>query len=150
MTAAQVQRPKVILRAAPKRIDAVCEKIVTQLSLHVLLNKAKLCQGLAKSGEVETALNRLVSFGIVCQIDLQVDYNLVTYYFLRTYSDIVGMIFKRRQQAIEEYSAIMQAQPRGDQNPEVVSYEPEEHQRRPSSELDYVPLKEFMRREVAH
>jgi hypothetical protein len=106
MTAPARTETKIVLRAAPSVLERVCEQIVTQLSLHVLLNKARLCQGTKKGGEVEVALNRLTSLGIVCSLNLQVDYNVITYYFLREYADIVADIFKRRAQAITTYQSL--------------------------------------------
>src|SRR5207249_4932320 len=105
----------------PSVLERVCEQIVTQLSLHVLLNKARLCQGTKKGSEVETALNRLVSLGVVCSVNLQVDYNVITYYFLREYADIVALVFKRRAQALATYQALKKP-PQAD--PYMTTHEP--------------------------
>jgi len=122
MTAPATNQTKVVLRVAPSVLERVCEQVVTQLSLHVLLNKARLCQGTKRGSEVEAALNRLGSLGVICSLNLQVDYNVVTYYFLREYADIVAMIFKRRAQAIANYQALQK--PTAHRDPYIATHEP--------------------------
>ena len=57
------RQQKVVLRAAPKRIDALCEKVVAQLALHCILNKSRMMWD-CTSGELEVALNRLEGLGL--------------------------------------------------------------------------------------
>src|ERR671928_1730571 len=106
MTTPATQR-KIILRPAPKRIDVVCEKIVQQLALHIVLNKSRM-SWCAKAGEIDIALNRLTSLGIVGVLHVQRDYNLIDYYFLKCNADLVAAIFSRYKKAIEHYRTSIQ------------------------------------------
>lgn len=142
MTQAYHHQKKLVLRPAPARIDAVCEKVVRQLALHVLLNKSRM-SWCARADEVEIAIARLVRLGLVSVLNVQVDYNTVEYYFLKRNADLVAAAFNRYASAVEEYREAVKT--RGREAIEVMEHNPV-NVPEVASDLAYVALGEYLKK----
>lgn len=89
------------LAPARPRLDILCERVIKQLALCLLLNRSRMMWGM-KAAELDAALSRLKAYGIIEIAELEIDTVVVEYFYLKRNASMVLTILNNYNATVLE------------------------------------------------